>query len=156
VVTRIYFLTHKGQNPLQGIPKEGRTGSKRIGTVHDCRCFYAYIHAPCTISQKYLQMRKWFLQRQPVSCVSLRTALSFSVRSRDRALHTDSLAVPDRDVAQCSETERCVCRSKIGNQPASFGVPNGPDITVQAESSSEARRIVMEMIPGRDRCQTPR
>jgi hypothetical protein len=38
-------------------------------------------------------------------------------------------------VAQCSET-------------ASFGVPHGRDITVQAKSSSEARRIVMEMIPG--------
>jgi hypothetical protein len=83
----------------------------------------------------------------PTSELRLAANSSFP-QSRDRALHTDSLAVPERDVAQCSETERCVCRSKIGNQPASFGVPHGRDITVQAESSSEARRIVMEMIPG--------
>ena len=70
------------------------------------------------------------------------------VRSRDRALHTDSRRFLNVTWLNALKQSGVYADQRLAISPHRSEFRTARDITFQAESSSEARRIVMEMIPG--------
>jgi len=64
-----HLLSHaQGAESAPGDTETGPNGSKRIGTVHDYRCYYACTHASCTIAQKNCANAEITPERTPMSC----------------------------------------------------------------------------------------